>query len=186
VTDRAVQSNRSENASGGRHIAFLAILVLGGAWYSTALGATDSTTATACDRTADLRSLEVPVSDLSASVVGHTAVEPGDANDESLNARPAQAESTAPILYLAPRVAVILQNVFSAVAIETPPTPPLNSPDPAQSFATESLSQDESPPSPLSPVAGDASQSDSSELIDPAAEVGAVPRFQRQMFRTDI
>lgn len=181
MTDRAVQWNRSENASGGRHIAFLAILVLGGAWYSTALGATDSTTA--CDRTADLRSLEVPVSDLSASVVGHIAVEPDDANDESLNARPAQAESTAPILYLAPRVAVILQNVFSAVAIETPP---LKSPDPAQSLATESLSQDESPLSPLSPVAGDASQPDSSELIDPAAEVEAVPRFQRQMFRTDI
>ena len=184
MTDRAVRSNRSESASGGRHITFLAILVMGSAWYSTALGATDSTTA--CDRTADLRSLDVPVSDLSASVVGHIAVEPGDANDESLNARPAQAESTAPILYLAPRVAVILQNVFSAVAIETPP---LNSPDPAQSFATESLSQDASPPSPpspLSPVAGDASQSDSSELIDPAAEVEAVPRFQRQMFRTDI
>ena len=178
MTDRAVQSNRSESASGGRHIAFLAILVIGGAWYSTALGATDSTTA--CDRTTDLRSLEVPVSDLTTSVVGHIAVEPGDANDESLNARPAQAESTAPILYLAPRVAVILQNVFSAVAIETPP---LDSADPGQSLATESSSQNESP---LSPVAGDASQPDPSELIDPAAEVEGVPRFQRQMFRTDI
>ena len=178
MTDRPVPSDHSENAPGGRHIPFLAILVLGGAWCSTALGATGSTTS--CDRTADLRSLEVPISDLSANVVGHIAVEPGNANDESLNARPAQAESTAPILYLAPRVAVILQNVFSAVAIETPP---LDFPDPAQSIATESLSQDESP---LSPVAGDAPQADSSELIDPAAEVEGVPRFQRQMFRTDI
>ena len=181
MTDRPVPPNRSENASGGRHIPFLAILVLGGAWCSTALGATGSTTA--CDRTADLRSLDVPVSDLAVTVVGQIAVEPGNANDESLNARPAQAESTAPILYLAPRVAVILQNVFSAVAIETPPLDSRNS---AQSFATESLSQDESP---LSPVAGDASQTDSPDLINPAsagAEVEATPHFQRQMFRTDI
>ncbi len=181
MTDRPVPLDHSENASGRRHIPFLAILVLGGAWCSPALAATASTVA--CDRTADLRSLDVPVSDLSANVVGHIAVEPGNANDESLNAGPAQAESTAPILYLAPRVAVILQNVFSAVAIETPP---LDSRDSTQSFATESLSQDESP---LSPVAGDASQSDSSELIDPAsagAEVEAIPHFQRQMFRTDI
>lgn len=181
MTDRPVPLDHSENASGRRHIPFLAILVLGGAWCSPALGATASTAA--CDRTADLRSLDVPVSDLSANIVGHIAVEPGNANDESLNADPAQAESTAPILYLAPRVAVILQNVFSAVAIETPP---LDSRDSTQSFATESLPQDESP---LSPVAGDASQSDSSELIDPAsagAEVEAIPHFQRQMFRTDI
>ena len=155
--------------------------MLGGAWCSTALGATVSTAA--CDRTADLRSLDVPASDLSANVVGHIAVEPGNANDESLDARPAQAESTAPILFLAPRVAIILRNVFSAVAIETRP---LDSRDPTKSFATESLSQDESP---LSPVAGDASQTDSSELIDPAlagAELEATPHFQRQMFRTDI
>ena len=182
MTDRPVPLDHSENASGRRHIPFLAILVLGGAWCSTALGATASTAA--CDRTADLlRSLDVPVSDLSANVVGHIAVEPGNANDESLHAGPAQAESTAPILNLAPRVALILQNVFSAVAIETPPS---DSRDSSQTFPTESLSQDESP---LSPVAGDASQSDSSELIDPAsagAEVEAIPHFQRQMFRTDI
>ena len=181
MTQRAVPPDRSENASAGRHIPFLAVLVLGAAWCATALGATGSTTA--CDRTADLRSLEVPVSDLSANVVGHIPVEPGNDNDEPLNALPAQAGPAAPILYLAPRVAEILQNVFSAVVIETPP---LDSPDPAQSFAPESLSQDESP---LSPVAGDASRPNSSELIDPAsagAEVEAVPRFQRQMFRTDI
>ena len=181
MTDRPVPLDRSENASGRRHVPFLAILVLGGAWCSTALGATGSMAA--CDRTADLRSLDVPASDLSANVVGHIAVEPGNANDESPNARPPQAESTAPILYLAPRVAVILQNVFSAVAIETPP---LDSRDSTQSLATESVSQDESP---LSPVAGDASQTDSSELINPAsagAEVEDTPHFQRQMFRTDI
>ena len=160
---------------------FFAILLLGAAWCTTALGATGSTTA--CDRTVDLRSLEMPVTDLSANVVGHIAVESGNDNDELLNALPAQAESSAPILNLAPRVAVILQNVFSAVAIETPP---LDSPDPVRSFSTESLSQDQSS---LPPVAGDASQPDSSELIDPAsasAEVEAVPGFQRQMFRTDI
>ena len=117
------------------------------------------------------------------SVVGHIVVEPDNDNDGSLNAIPAQAECEMPKLYLAPRAAVILQHVFSAVAIESLPS---DFPDRARSFAIQSLSQNESK---LSPVAGDASQTSSSELTDTASgneDVDTVPNFQRKMFRTDI
>ena len=116
-------------------------------------------------------------------VVGHIVFEPGNGNDESLNAILAQAECERPMLYLAPRAAGILQHVFSAVAIESPPS---EFPDRAKSFAIQSLPQAASTPST---VAGDASQIGWSELTDPASgseDVETVQDFQWKMFRTDI
>ncbi len=116
-------------------------------------------------------------------VVGHIVVEPDGDNDESLNAILAPAECERPMFYLAPRAAVILQHVFSAVVIETTPSV---TPDRPQSFAMQSLSQDEST---RSPVADRTFQTDSSELTDPATgskNAETVPNFQRKMFRTDI
>ncbi len=124
---------------------------------------------------------EIIVTDV--RVVGHLVFAPGNGNDESLNAILAQTECEGPMLYLAPRAAVILQHVFSAVAIESLPS---DFPDRARSFAIQSLLQNESK---LSPVAGDASQTSSSELTDTASgneDVDTVPNFQRKMFRTDI
>ena len=177
----AVTPNRSETAAGSRHIPVLAILVLGASCSVTALGATNSMTAR--DHTANLQSLEVPVSELTVNVVGHIYVKADDENDESLNTLPAQDSNAAPVLDLAPRVAVILQDIFSAIAIETPPS---DSPDQAQPYTIESLPQDESP---LSPVAGDVTQPDSSELTDQPSgieDIDSVPSIRRQMFRTDI
>jgi hypothetical protein len=148
---------------------------------ATASAATSPTTA--CDRTTDLESLEVPVSELSANVVGHIMVESDEEDVESLAGLPTEEETALPILYLATRVAVILQDVFSAVAIETPP---LDRHDPAQSFPIESVPANKSP---LSPVAGDAGQLESSEAVDPDAaieDVEDVPSIHRQMYRTDI
>ena len=181
MTQRAVAPDRSGKASVRRHLPPLAILLLGATCCATALGATSSMTA--CDRTTDLQSLQVPDSDLTANVVGHIVVESDDENDESQNALPAQDRSAAPMLYLAPRIAVILQDVFSAVAIETPLS---DAPDRAQPFAIGSLLQDEFP---QSPVAGDAAQPNSSEPTDPASAIEDVDTgssIQRQMFRTDI
>ena len=116
-------------------------------------------------------------------VVGHIVVEHDNDNDESLNDIPAQAECERPMLYLASRAAVILQHALSAIAIEPPP---LYFPDRAQSLAIQTLSQNEST---LSPVAGDASKTDLSELADPASgneDVETVPNIQRKVFRTDI
>jgi hypothetical protein len=159
----------------------VAAFVAGLICCATASAATSPTTA--CDRTTDLESLEVSVTELSANVVGHIAVESDEENVEALAGLPTEEETALPILYLAPRVATILQDVFSAVAIETPPQ---DRHDPAQSFPIEPVPADESP---LSPVAGDAGQMESSEAIDPDAaieDVENVPSVQRQMYRTDI
>ncbi len=180
MTHAGEAPGRPDTASGGRLIHLLATLVLSVTCCATALAAKSPTTA--CDRTADLNSLEVPVRALSVSAVGHIVVEPGE-DDEALNVLPAQGDSAEPILNLAPRVAGILQDVFSAVAIETPSA---DADHAVPSFTLEPTTQDESP---LSPVAGDAAQAQSTDLYDPDSvidEADVVPSIQRRMFRTDI
>jgi hypothetical protein len=157
----------------------LAVLLLSAICCASAFAATSPMTA--CDRTADLKSLEIPVSELSANVVGHIVAEPEEEKDEALTVLP--VESTTPILDLAPRVTVILQVVFSAVAIETAP---LDGNDSAETFAIDASLQEDLP---LSPVADDARQSDSSEHGDPDSgldDADPIPSLQRQMYRTDI
>ena len=183
MTQRAVPPIRPEMALGSRHSQWLAmiIMVLSLICCATVLAATSPLTA--CDRTADLQSLDVPVSDISATVVGHVIVAPDAQDDATIDVLAVQGRSEALILDLAPRVAVILQDVFSAVAIETPS---LDSSDQTQAFAIESSPKEESP---LSPLAGDAAQADPSELTDFASgieDVDTAPSIHRQMFRTDI
>ena len=74
----------------------------------------------ACDQTADLQSLEIPVNKLSAMVVGHVIVDLGERDDASIDALPAKSNPEAPIIDLELRVADILQDVFSAAAVKTP------------------------------------------------------------------
>ena len=86
-----------------------------------------------------------------------------------------------PTVDLELRVADILQDVFSANAIETPPSDSSDQPPPIESSSMSN--------SPLSPVAGDASQADSPEHANPDAgldDVHSAPGIQRKMFRTDI
>ena len=106
-----------------------------------------------------------------------------DQDDATSDVRAAQRRSEVLILDLAPRVAVILQDVFSAVAIETPA---LDSSHQTQPSAIESSPREESP---LSPVAAGAAQAGPSEPGDPASDIEDVdtaPSIRRQMFRTDI
>ena len=179
VTPRAVQPRRVEIAPGSRQGQLLAILLLSVICCATALAATSPITA--CDRASELQSLEVPVSDLSASLVGHVITDPEYQDAATIDVVPTESLSELPILDLAPRVAIILQDVFSAVAIET-----------SDSEASEQPMTIEALPKikvPLSPVAGDASQADSPELADPASgveDVDTAPSIQRQMYRTDI
>ena len=179
MTQRAVPTNRPEMALGSRHSQLLVVLLLSVICCATALAATSPMTA--CDRTTDLQSLEAPVSDLSVIVIGHVMADPEEQDDATIDVLPAPGLSEIPILDLAPRVAVILQDVFSAVAIETP-----SSDASEQPLAIEASPKAESP---LSPIAGDASQTDSPELADPTSgieDVDAAPSIRRQMFRTDI
>jgi hypothetical protein len=146
---------------------------------ATALAATSPITD--CDRTADLQSLQVPVNELSTMVVGHVIANPEKQDDTTLDLLPSQEKSDAPVLDLTPRVVVILEDVFSAVAIETASSESSERPLLIQSSVKGEL--------PLSPVAGHASQPESLDLADQAAEiedVDTVLSIQRQMFRTDI
>ncbi len=179
MTQRAVSPKRLELVLGSRQGQLLAILVLSVICCATALAATSPITA--CDRTADLQSLEVPINELSAIVVGHVVADPDRQDDATLDVLPTQGKSDAPVLDLTPRVVVILEDVFSAVAIETASSEYSEKPLLIESSVKGEL--------PLSPVAGDASQSESLDLVDPAAEiedVDTVLSIQRQMFRTDI
>jgi len=179
VTQRALPPNRLEKALGSQQSQLLAILVLCVICCASALGAPSPMAA--CDQTADLQSLEIPVNKLSAMVVGHVIVDLGERDDASIDALPAKSNPEAPIIDLELRVADILQDVFSAAAVKTPSSDSSDQPLPIESSPKGN--------SPLSPVAGDASQADSPELADPDAGLDdshSAPSIQRQMFRTDI
>ena len=179
MTQRALPPNRLVKALGSQQSQLLAILVLSVICCATALAATSPLAA--CDQTADLQSLEIPVNKLSAMVVGLAVVDINEQNDASVVTLPANADPEAPIVDLELRVADILQDVFSAVAIETPPSDSSGQPLPIKSSSKSN--------SPLSPVAGDASQADSTEHANPDTgldDVHSTPGIQRKMFRTDI
>ena len=180
MTQTGLTSGHSDTASGRRLTPLLATLVLGTSCCATALAA--KTPTTACDRTADLHSLEVPVSEWSTRVVGHIAVDPNQ-EDEPFESLPAQSDSVEPILDLMPRVADILDDVFSAVAIEARPG---NSEEKTTSIDIGPTIHDDLP---ISPVVGDAGPSEVIESADGDSVIDgaeAVPNIQRQMFRKDI
>ena len=179
MTQRAVSPKRLELVLGGRQGQLLAILVLSVICCATALAATSPITD--CDRTADLQSLQVPINELSAMVVGHVVADPEKQDDATLDVLPAHDKSDAPVLDLTPRVVVILKDVFSAATIETASSESSEKPLLIESSVKGEL--------PLSPVAGDASQLESLDLAEQASEIEDVDTalsIQRQMFRTDI
>ena len=179
MTQRALPPNRLVKALASQQSQLLAILMLSVICCATALGATSPQAA--CDQTADLQSLEIPVNKLSVMAVGHAVVDIDEQNDASVDALPASTSPEAPNIDLELRVADILQDVFSANAIETPPSDSSDQPLPIESSSMSN--------SPLSPVAGDASQADSPEHANPDAgldDVHSAPGIQRKMFRTDI
>jgi hypothetical protein len=138
---------------------------------------------TACDRTADLESMNVAVNELSLELVDHISAKSDREIGKALDMLPPQEHPTPPTLDLAPRAANILEDIFSAVAIETPPLDPH---DPASTFEIDSVSDHELP---LSPVAGDVGQSESEESSDSESggeDITTELNVQRQMLRTDI
>lgn len=115
-----------------------------------------------CDQVSrDLKSLEVPAAKMTVDAVDHAPTDP-DAIDEQA----AVTDSVAPILNLAPRVTNIIRDVFGTtndeLIEETPQLP-----------AT-------------SPLADTDEKSDVIEPADADIDRNELPRFQRQMFRTDI
>lgn len=113
--------------------------------------------------------LAVAVSTLSINVVEHIPADPGDKMDEPLDRVDVGLQQVAPVLSLSPRVAAILDRVFSANEAQD---------EPAESDSGE-LS---------SPVAGE--QADKSlENESPDLAVGdknQLPKKKLRMYRRDI
>jgi hypothetical protein len=84
----------------------------------------------------------------------------------AIDEQSAITDSVAPILYLTPRVTNIVDDVFQTASDKLPQETP------------------EQPSS--SPLAGSDEKSDPIEALDEESEAGVLPRFQRQMLRTDI
>lgn len=119
-----------------------------------------------CDQVGrELKSLELPVNALTVDVVDLTPTDPNAIDEQSVI-----TDSVAPVLYLTPRVANILRDVFGTTAEELPQELP-----------------DERPAQPSSsPLADSDRKSDAVEPADTGNETSDLPRFQQQMLRTDI
>jgi len=165
-----VPSSHSSNKARQSAIVLALTLAILGGWSGNALSATTCTSD--CDTlTNNLQSPEVPVEALSVSPLDLTAKEVVTSGFDSLEGLALSGESAAPFLYLTPRVASVLQEIFEATRDE--------------------VSQ---PELPSSPVAESEEWVDISELLEdtiPASRSqteseSALPLLQRQMFRTDI
>ncbi len=148
-----------------------AIFALCAGWSGSALSAT--TTAVSCDDlTRDLRSLEIPAGALSVATVDHVTIEPAPSDIELLDAESTPAETAAPFLFLTPRVASFLKDIFEV--------------------SGEVEDQDTVGETSSSPVAESERIPDLSELLAEPVPAGAreneinLPLFQQRMFRTDI
>jgi hypothetical protein len=119
-----------------------------------------------CDQVGrELKSLALPVNALTVDVVDHTPTDPNAIDEQSVI-----TDSVAPVLYLTPRVANILRDVFGTTIEELPQELP-----------------DDRPAQPSSsPFADSDQKSDAVEPADTGNETSELPHFQKQMFRTDI
>ena len=149
--------------------ALTALSLLAAAW--SAPGHAAAHLDVGCDRVAkdfetlDSGSLEIQVVDLSD--VSDSS--PGDTDDLT--------KSVAPFLFLTPRVTSILQDVFGDSG------KPAAAPETKAAVAEEAQATAPS----ASPVVDNASTSEFTGPVSPLYENGAIlPRFQRQMYRTDI
>jgi hypothetical protein len=115
----------------------------------------------------DLRSLNVD--SLTVEVVDLSDVSASPESSDNLT------ESVAPLLFLTPRVATILQDVFDDSDRAKPVADPV--------LATDSPKKQEAAASPVVDNAGAERTEPSLPMYEHAA---ILPRFQRQMYRTDI
>ena len=136
--------------------------VLAAVLMSSATAHAASNSVVPCDQVArELKSLEVPVNALPVDLVDHAPIDP----DVLYEPRTDTASAT-PVLNLTPRVTNILRDVFGATNEE---------------LVEETPSQPSS-----SPLADSDADADDVEPADVENESSDLPRFQQQMFRTDI
>ncbi len=155
--------------------------ILGAALFSvllshSALAATDSYVD--CDRLAtSLRSLDVPAEAFPAADMELNASVDGEELAAALETE--NNDSIAPVLLLTPRVATIMRDVFNASV----PTETIEATVADETEAKAEVPAATSPPLVSAPRAA---LPDSPLDEDRSENNRYVPRFQRQMYRTDI
>jgi hypothetical protein len=165
----------SRNPEKGRKslvsVTFVASIVAASCWSASAFGRTQ--TETDCSAVARaLQSLEAPVESLSVNTVDHVAIDAGAAELDSINIETASADSGTPLLYLTPRVANALRDIFDNRQ-ET------GAPDAMTELSSSPIAETED-------VAERPERPDDTiPKSDGEAEI-ALPLLQRQMYRTDI
>lgn len=164
--DTALPSQDIDAMVSGSTVFLAAILLLGCGWSIAASGATNL--AVSCQDFSDsLQSLDAPAPALSISLVDLQNSDAGLGLTEPLDAAGADSDATIPYLYLTSRVAAMLREVF----------------------ADDARDGDAKQGIPVPPVAeGKTDRSSSPTLVesDLADPSDTMPRFQRQMYRTDI
>ncbi len=167
-----VSRNPQQGSSRSGFTASAVALVLLAGW-STAQGA-----AGFVDRCGngvrDLSSLEVSRDSLAVKQVDHVSSDSDATSLDYLNTRPDDngiSDHKAPILYLTPRVADMLRNVFKTSA-----------------QARAEAARDGIPSSPLADAmkAKDVSVENDKAVTEIDAKEEVLPRFQQQMYRKDI
>lgn len=150
-----------------------AVLVAGVGWSASALGAT--TNKSDCDahvRPAEV--LESPLAALSINPVDHVTIDAENSAIDELETDQADSDRAAPYLYLTPRVASVLRDIFDFAPDDRQPDPE---------------SQEDAVSSPLAEAEDDTNVTRFryEALPSPAVEEEHdLPLLQRQMFRTDI
>ncbi|MEX0708098.1 MAG: hypothetical protein WD078_09045 [Woeseia sp.] len=120
---------------------------------------------------AELRSLEVEAESLSLDMTDPAANDDQDDLDTPLANDP-----VAPVLRLTPRVATILREVFGPDVLATPET----------DATADDTGQDSETLKKTSPLASETAPAATSPDLAGARSNFYLPRFQRQMYRTDI
>lgn len=148
------------------------------AWSVPGLAATDSLID--CNELAgNPERFEINRDALSFAPVDHIATEEHRATDGPIDVAPESSETPTPVLYLTPRVASILRDVFGSEidGIDT-------------SVATDSSDElTREPDAPIADSTDGADLVDGEEIVPPATLLERsddVQRFQQQMYRTDI
>lgn len=132
-----------------------------------------SDTLTDCDRMGrELRSLTVSAGTLATEVVDLSVGSDKEGLPGDFDPSEPDTEIQSPVLYLTPRLDTIVRDVFGAVAVD-------NETSPSAVDDKPSLTDTEVAPRPLADSATEPGDTDAERHV-------STPRFQRQMYRTDI
>jgi len=172
LTAKTIESRRSLI-----RITLIAVFLLAGALLSSAARAANEVID--CDRLAsDLRSLDVPATELPLDDIDHMTSDPARNLVVLDAAELLEQAAPAPVLLLTPRVASIMREVFDALPVIAIDDGTVDDASGTDAELAELPPGIEAPQRPLAVFPGDRDADDDDGRL--------IPKFQRQMYRTDI